>query len=36
MKQKDTILKVLHYIRNYWFVVMLSLALSALTVVLTL
>lgn len=36
MKQKDTILKVLRYIRKYQFQVILSLALAALTVALTL
>lgn len=36
MKQKDTILKVLHYIRKYGFQVILSLVLAALTVALTL
>ena len=36
MKQKDTLLKVLKYIRKYWFAVVLSLLLAAVTVVLTL
>lgn len=36
MKQKDTLKKVLNYIRKYWFAVILSLVLAALTVVLTL
>lgn len=36
MKQKDTLKKVLNYIRKYWFAVILSLLLAALTVVLTL
>lgn len=36
MKQKDTILKVLRYIRKYQFQVIISLALAALTVALTL
>lgn len=36
MKQKDTLKKVLNYIRKYWFAVILSLILAALTVVLTL
>lgn len=36
MKQKDTILKVLRYIRKYQFQIILSLALAALTVALTL
>ncbi len=36
MKQKDTIIKVIRYIRKYGFQVMLSLVLAALTVALTL
>lgn len=36
MKQKETIIKVLTYIKKYWFVVILSLFLAALTVVSTL
>lgn len=36
MSQKETIRKVLNYIRKYWFSVVLSLFLAALTVVLTL
>ena len=36
MKQKETIIKVLTYIKKYWFVVILSLILAALTVVSTL
>ena len=36
MKQKETIIKVLNYIKKYWFVVILSLFLAALTVVSTL
>ena len=34
--QKDTLRKVLHYIRRYWFFLGLSLILAAVTVVLTL
>ncbi len=36
MKQKDTLKKVFQYIGKYWFAVILSLVLAALTVVLTL
>ena len=36
MNQKDTLKKVLLYIRKYWFAVILSLVLAALTVVLSL
>ncbi len=36
MQQKATIAKVLKYIRKYWFMVILSVLLAALTVVLTL
>lgn len=36
MSQKETIRKVLKYIKKYWFTVALSLILAALTVVLTL
>ena len=36
MKQKETIIKVLTYIKKYWFVVILSLFLAALTVISTL
>ncbi len=36
MSQKETVKKILSYIRKYWFMVGLSLALAALTVALTL
>lgn len=36
MSQKETIQKILKYISKYWFVLLLSLVLAALTVVLTL
>ena len=36
ISQKDTIIKVLHYIRRYWVFLALSLVLAVLTVVLTL
>lgn len=36
MTQKETIKKVLHYIRRYWFFLIVSLVLALITVVLTL
>ncbi len=36
MKQKETIKKILNYIRKYWFMVALSILLATVTVVLTL
>ena len=36
MKQKETIKKILNYIRKYWFIVGLSLVLAAITVACTL
>ena len=36
MKQKETLKKVLSYIRNYWFQMMLSIVFAFITVALTL
>ena len=36
MSQKETMKRVLNYIKKYWFMLVMSLLLAALTVVLTL